>query len=820
MLSQDLRYGLRTLLKNPAFAIVIVITLALGVGVNTAMFSIVNSLLLRPLPVPNPNQLVVLAEQHKGSTDLSSVSYADYIDLRQSNVLEGMAAYQVNQAGLSDKGRPERAVVNYVSGNYFAMLGVKPQVGRLFMAQEGERPGADPILVLGYNYWDKRFHRDEQIIGKTLAVNGNALTVVGVASESFHGVYALAEPDAYIPFSMAAMRTVAGTDPNEFWTKRDARNLKIVGRLKPGQSLTEAQASLNVLAGRLAEQYPATNRELDVRLFAERYARPEPSNSSLLPLIATIFLVLAAIVLLVACVNVANVLLVRSIGRKREMAIRSALGAGKIRLIRQNLTESLLIALIGGVAGIFIGDWAAGLLQGIRNHVDFPIYLNFGIDWRVFAYSMTLTVLTGIVVGVLPALQASRGNVNEVLHQSGRTASSGVWQRRLRSLLVLAQIASSLVLLVIAGLFLRSLNKARNMNLGFEPEQVLNLSMDPKLIGYDQTRATSFYKELETRVQSMPGVVSASLSFSVPFGFVHESSRIYVEARAVDPRKLPPEVIYNTVDPNYFNNLKIPLVRGRLFTDSDNVTSAKVAVINETMAQHFWPNEDPVGKRFALDSATGQQLQVVGITRDGKYLEPSEEVDPYFFVPTAQHFVSFQTLQVRTSTSPEAMAAQVQELIHSLSPDLPVFDIRTMSDALNGFNGFFFFKLGAALASAFGLLGLVLAVVGIYGVVSFTVAQRVQEIGIRMALGAQRNHILKMILGQGFVVVIAGILVGVGLAFIVGQAIKSFLVGIPAADPITFAAVSIFLAIIALGASLPPAIRALRIDPVVTLKAE
>jgi putative ABC transport system permease protein len=821
MIGQDLRYGLRILVKNPGISLLIIFTLALGVGVNTAMFSIVNSLLLRPLPVPEPQQLVVMVEQLKGANDLTNISYADYLDFRhQSGALVDMAAYQISQVGLSSEGQPERAVVNYVTGNFFSMLGVKPETGRLIFEPEGDQPGADPVLVLGYGYWQKRFHGDPGIAGKTVVVNGHVLTVLGVAEKDFHGVYALAEADAYIPISMAAIRTVIGGAPNDFWTKRDARNLKVVGRLKEGAALSQVQASLNVIAHQLAQQFPDTNKDLGVLLFPERFARPEPSQSNILPMVASIFLLLAAIVLLVACVNVANILLVRSVGRQKEMGIRAALGAGHSRLFTQCLTESLLVATLGGIAGIFLGEWACGLLQSIKSHIEFPVYLNFSLDWRVFAYSFSLALVTGVIVGILPALRASRSNVNDVLRQSGRSISSGIWQRRLRSALVLGQIASSLVLLVVAGLFLRSLQKAKNMDLGFDPDQVVNLSMDPHLIGYEDTLTTTFYRELESRVQAIPGVKSASLSFSVPFGFLHESARVYAAGHSFDGGQLPPEVIYNTVDPNYFDNLKIPLGTGRLFTDEDTASKVQVAVINETMAKQFWPGQNAIGKRFALGSPTADQLQVIGITRDGKYLEPSEETEPYFFVPMAQHFVSFRTLQVRTSVPPESVVPQIRQLIKSLSPDLPVFDVRTMKDALNGFNGFFFFKLGAGLATAFGLLGLALAVVGVYGVVSFTVTQRTQEIGIRMAMGARRDQILKMILRQGFVVIALGIVTGVIVAFVIGQAMKNLLVGISATDPLTFVSISAFLAVVALMASVAPAIRASRIDPIITLRIE
>ncbi len=818
MWAKDVQFALRMMVKNPLFAIMIIMTLALGVGVNTAIFSVVNFILFRPLPVANPSQIMVMAEKPKGSSDFSNVSYPDFLDFReQSNGSIDLAAYQLGLVGLSSEGKPERAVINYVTGNFFPTLGVGSEVGRVISPEEGAQPGSDPVIVLGYAYWQRRFHGDPGIVGKTITANGHALTVVGVAENRFHGPYSVVETDAYLPLSMS----VIGTDRSQFWTNRDNRNLKVLGRLKSGVSRETAQSSLNLVTQRLAKDYPSTNSGLSVRLIPEKLARPEPSESNPLPVVSTVFLALAVLVLLVACVNVANILMVRSISRQRELAVRTALGASRGRLIRQSVTESLILSAFGGLGGVLLGIWACGLLESIRLHVDFPIRLNFSVDWKVFAYALGLALLSGVLVGIIPAIRAFHTNINENLHQSStRGSSSGAWQRRLRGTLVIGQIGMSAVLLIIAGLFVHSLRNAQQMYLGFNPDHLLNMSMDLHQIGYDEVRGKSFFQELESRVRSLPGVESASFSFSAPFGYVHESARVNVEGQPVEPDKRPPEIIYNTVDPYYFDNLQIHIVAGRQFTENDNENAPQVAIVNETMAKRFWPKSDPLGKRFSFGTPGAPLIQIVGIAKDGKYVDPTDEARPYFFVPLAQRYASLRTLQIRTAVQPEIMVPQVEQLVRSIAPDLPVFDARSMKDALNGLNGFFLFRLGAALSGTLGGLGLILAVVGIYGVISYTVTQRRQEIGIRMAMGAQRSHILKIIMRQALVFVVVGLFAGLLLALLVGFLIQDLLVGTSAADPVTFMAVIVLLASNAFIASLIPALRALRTDPIITLKAE
>jgi predicted permease len=813
---QDVRYALRMLGKSPMLTVIVILTLALGIGANTAIFGLVNGILFRPLPVKSPEQIVVLAGQAQGDAlGIFTLSYPQLVDLRkQADAFSDVFASQVNFGGLSYAGKANQFVYGYVTGNYFSSLGVQPALGRLFLPAEGEAGGKDPYIVLGYDFWQKKFGGAAGVVGQQALIDGQEATIIGVTPRGFQGTNFALNLDGYIPLNLQPQTTAT------FWTDRSDRGLAVLARLKPGVSLQQAQSLLNVVTARLAEQYPATDKGITVRVVPERLARPQPFPNNIVPFIAGIFLVLAALVLLLACMNVANILLVRATMRQREMAIRAAMGANRWRLIRLLLTESIMLSLFGGVGGLALGVWASGAVASLLPAGRLPIRVDFGFDWRVFAYAMAAALFTGAIVGLWPAVRAGRTDVNSVLQSGGRSDTAGVSRHRLRSVLVVAQVAGSLVLLIVAGLFVRSLMRAQHAYMGFDADHVLNLTLDPREVGYDEARTRTFYHDLEARVRVLPGVQSASLAFSVPMGPVQDGGLVYIEGQPPTPGQPPPVVIYNHVDEPYFDTMRVPLLRGRAFRENDNDKAPLVAIVNLSMAQQFWPNQDPIGKRFSMKGASGPFVEVVGLAADGKYIFIGWDKKPFFFVPMAQNYTAYRTLQVRSSLPPESMIAQMQNEVRALDANMPVSDVQTMRQSLAGGNGYFIFQIGAILAAAMGFLGLTLAVVGVYGVVSFAASQRTHEIGIRMALGAGRRDILHLVLQQGLALVMVGVLSGMVLAWALTRSMATILVGVSPTDTLTYLTATLLLAAIGFWACYAPARRAMKLDPMVALRYE
>ena len=812
-LIQDLRFALRQLRNKPGVAFTAVLTLALGIAANVTIFSAVNGLILRPLPVPHAEQIAVLAAQQQGAPlGVYFLSYPELLDLRkQANVFSDLFASQVALGGMSADNEADDFVGSYVTGNYFSGLAVKPALGRLFLPGEGEHAGSEVQIILGYSYWQKRFAGSSNVIGKQVLVDGKPATIIGVAPEEFHGTSFALDMDAYLPMSMAA------PDDPYMWTSRDDRQWMVMGRLKPGVPISQAQSSISLIAARLAGEYPATEKGINIQVVSERLSHPVPMPNNIVAVIAGLFLSLAVVVQLLACVNVANILLVRATARESEMAIRTAMGASRARLITQVLMESMLLAMFGAVVGIALGTSATHWMADLRLASFIPVTLDFGLDWRVLAYAIAAALCTGVVVGLWPALRVARCNVNQALREGSRSGSAGAARHGVRSILVGAQMAGSLVLLIIAGLFTRSLQAVQHMYLGFEPDHLLNVILDPHEIGYDQARTNAFYKELEDRARALPGVQSASLAYSVPMGNYSTGDAIKIEGHATPIGQQPPVIMNNFVDAGYFETMKIPLLRGRAFTDFDNETSPHVAVVNQTMAAQFWSNQDVIGKRF---EAKGSFWQVVGIAQNGKYAFIGEDARPFFYLPLKQSFVSMRVLQIRTSMAPQALIASVQQVIKSLDPGLPTLSLLTMNDSLAGANGFMIFRMGSVLASCIGGLGLIMAAVGVYGVVAFAATQRTREIGIRVALGATRGQVLKLVLRQGVWVIAAGAALGVLATAGITRGIANLLVGVSATDPLTFIAATLFLAVVALYACYVPARRAMKVDPMVALRYE
>jgi len=817
---QDLRYAFRALRNSPWFAALAVVTLSLGIAVNTSIFSVVNGFILRPMPVPQPEQLAVLSLQQAGDHSLQKFSYPDYVDLRdQSASFSDIIAYKITLGGLAADNRGDHCIVTRVSGNYFSVLGVQPALGRLILPTEGQTPGADAILVLGFSYWQKRFAGDQNVLGKHVEINHHSVTIVGVAPKEFHGTYSIVDSDLYVPLSA----NVAAKDDSlvqDTWTRRSDRSLSLMVRLKPGITLKQAQASLNVVANRIAEQHPDTDKGISILGFPEKLARPDPDPDNTLPAVAAAFMGLAALVLLVACFNVTNVLLVRATARQREMAIRAALGAGRARLVRQYLTESLLLAFLGAGGGMLLSFWATRYLSTLSLGTDLPLQFNFMPDARVYLFALGAALATGVIVGVFPALRVARRDVSSVLHEGGRGSSDGRRRQFARGTLVVAQVAGSLVLLIVAGLFIRSLGKAQTIYLGFNPSNILNFSLDVQQVGYQETQGRAFYRELESRLSNLPGVVSVAQAFSVPLGVMSSFDSLYIEGHPIDPGQQPPSVQYNMVTPGYFDTLRIPVHRGRAFSDADDEKAPGVAIINQAMAKQYWPDQDAIGKRFSVKAASGPFLQVVGVVQDGKYRGVVESPSPHFYLPLSQSYMPLRTFHVRTSVPPENLAMQVQSQIRALAPNLSISELQTMNQALQGVNGFLFYRLGAQFTGVMGLLGLILAVVGVYSVASYAATQRTHEIGIRMAIGATPRDILKMVLGQGFGVIALGLVVGLAAAFAGTRVLADLFYGVTPSDPVTYAAVATLLFTVALLACWIPARRATRVSPLVALRFE
>jgi predicted permease len=813
-----MRQAIRHLFHDRSLTALVALTIALGVGANTAIFSLVNCL-HRPLPVRNASRLVVLAtRRHTASAGSEGMeyrfTYPALTDFRtQARSYSDLIAFQFAQGGISDSHKPQEFFFSYVSGNYFSALGIRPAAGRLLVPGEGEASDASTELVLGYSYWQKRFGGDSGIIGRQVRLNGVAATIIGVAQRGFHGTYANTEMDGYLPLN--AITRSEGGNLRAFFHDRTQPRLTLIGVLKPGATLAQARIEAEIIARRLERQYPVTDQGIFVAVLPETWARPVPVPSmvSAAPFLAALFLLLGAFVLALACMNVGNILLVRTTAREREMAVRAALGSGRARLVRQVLLESMLLSLAGGVAGLILGAWASAAISSIPITRDLPAALDVTYDWRVFAYALGATLLAGMGAGLWPALAASRADVAAILHDCARTGSATRGSRRLRSALVVAQVAGSLTLLIIAGIFAGSLANVRRVDLGFDPAHLSTFTVNTEYAGYTQDRATAFYRELERRVRHLPGLESVSMSSRVPMSYKIGADALEIEGRTLTSNRDRPLVMFDGVSPDYFRTMHISLLRGRGFRASDQDPAPRVAIVNETMARRLWPGEDALGKRFHMSRTGDAWWEIVGVARDGKYLTLFESPPPFFYVPLAQQYYARRVLEVRSAAPPEALLDRVQAEIRALDPDMPVTEATMMEDTLDGMSGFWGFRLGAWLSGATGFVGLALAIVGVYGVVSYAAGQRTQEIGIRMALGAESRDVLRLVVGQGIAMVASGILIGLAAAALLARLMTRGLYGTIQPTPMSFISATVFLAVVALCACYIPARRAVRLDP-------
>ena len=820
MLRRDTGYALRMMAKNPGFTFVAILALALGIGANTAIFSLINALMLRPLPVPQPEQLVVMATRDHHLELPHGLSFLDYEDYRDNNeVFSELAIYFPAPANMSTEDKAERIFVEVVSGNFFSMLKVQAAVGRTFTQEDDQNPGESPFLVLGHGFWQSRFGGDKSIVGKMVKLNGNPFTVIGVLPEKFKGVETFFDVPAYVPVSM--MQQIRATLGNAL-QEREGHMFRTMGRLRPGVTVQQASIAMNLMAAQLAQEYPDSNEGVSLMVVPETRARPEATTSDIMGPAAMVLLALVSLVLLIACANVANLLLARATAREKEIAIRAALGASRLRIIRQLLTETALLAILGGGAGLLLGSWATRFLSAMFRQfpLDAPLRFDLSFDIRVYGYTFLAALATGLIAGVVPAWQTSRTDLQSTLKEGGRSSGSSA-RHRLRNVLVVTQVAVSLALLICAGLFLQSLQNAGTMDLGFQHKNILLLSVDPVLQGYDNARERMFYREAVQRIGALPGVESATMATAAPFsGQGIQVSKVLREGSSITKESEIPTAFFTVVGENYFRTLGVPILAGRAFNSQDSETSDQVIVVNETLARKFWPGEDPLDKRVSLSGREGPFRRVIGVAKDGKYLLLAEEQRLYFYVPLSQEAPFAGTFLVRTTSDPTSLSNAVREEIRQIDPEMPVSDVRDLETHLRNGNALLPLRMGALMIGTFGVLGLVLASIGIYGVVAYSVSQRTHEIGVRMTLGARRADILRMVIGKGMLLTAVGIVLGWGIAFVLTRLIASALVGVNSTDPVTFGGVALLLATIALVACAVPARRASRVDPMVALRYE
>ena len=810
-LTRDLRYGAKMLGKNPGFTALAVLSLGLGIGANTTVFSFLSALFLRPLPVQDPSRVVAVFTSDYSGPLYGASSYPDYLDFRdKTDVFAGLAAYSVSTLSLGAGATTDRVFGELVTPNYFAVAGLVAARGRT-LDPEKER-AADVLISDGF--WRRRFGADPNVVGRAVTLGGHPFTVVGITPAGFTGVTRGLAVDVWVP--MTAPGATARRDRLE---ARGSRWLFVLGRLRAGVDAPEAQARLGGLAAQLQQAHPDDWTDLRrsrrvVSVVPESRARVVPHLRGAILGFLGLLMAVVSLVLLMACTNLASFLLARASTRRREAAIRLSLGAGRGRLVRQHLTESLLLGLLGGLAGLLLAVWATDALMAVRPPLPFPVHLDLSPDGRVLGFTLLLSLATGVLFGLAPALQASRAELVPALKDESRIAvqAGGRWSPR--RILVMAQTALSVVLLIGAGLFLKSLRNAQRIDPGFDANGLLLLSLDTSLGRQEESRSSPFLRQLLERVRSVPGVRLVSASNDVPLGL--GGSRRGISIEGYQPQSGEDmEVHSNVVGPEYFRTMGIPLVRGRDLTEADGPGSPGAAIVNESFARRYWPGRDPLGRRLRMGS---NPLEVVGVASDGKYRTLGEDPTPFFYVPLLQHPRGGITLHVRADGAPEGLAAAVRREVRALDPTLPVFDVKTMKEHLG--LSLLPARLAGSALGAFGLVALLLGAVGIYGVMAYWVSQRTREMGVRIALGANPRDLLSMVIAQGMGLAAVGVAAGLAAALAAGRAVSSHLYGVDGTDLATFVAVPVGLAAVALLAVYVPARRAMKVDPMVALRYE
>jgi predicted permease len=829
-LIQDIRFGIRSLFKHRAFTAIAAMTLALGVGVNSTIFNAVNATLMRSLSVSHPENLVYVFNGNPGSI----FSYPDYAEMRdQNHVFDGLIAWGGITASLNSNDQSDLVNGAVVTGNYFQVLGVGAEKGRVITPEDDLTPGAHPVVVVSHGLWQRRFGGEQNVVGQQLLLNGRNFTIIGVAPPEFGGAQLGVARDLYVPMMMQAIvRPPRGgysgeMDP-DLLKKRGNRWLYSVGRLKPGVTIGQAQADLMLIAKQQENAYPETNRNRGVKAFAFSQS-DDPEQLGQLGSVAALLMSVVGLVLLIACANVANLLLARGSARGKEIAIRLAIGATRWRIVRQLLTESVLLGTLGGILGLLLAWWAASWLRAMPPPAGaLPLAPQFSIDLRVLLFTLGLALLAGIVFGLAPALRISRPAIIPALKDESWTATDKGGRFKLRNLLVVTQIGLSVVLLITAGLFLRSLRHAQAIAPGFDAEKVVTAPLNINLLRYTKAQGREFYRQAVERVEAIPGVQSASVARIVALGGGSSVRSLAIEGRAGSDNQFRSEgagsgsdsnsVSVNVVGPKYFQTMGISLLRGRDFNLQDTEDKPGVVIINDSFAKRHFPGQEVIGRRISFNGTAGPWKEIVGVVHDSKYVTLGEPPTPFIYLPLQQNHETGMTLLVRAARNSTAISAALRSEVQALEKNLPINNPTPMSEWI--VNSLYAARMGAILVGVFATLALVLASIGLYGVMSFAVSQRTRELGIRVALGAQAADVFRLVLWQGTGLVVCGVALGMGAAWIVTRFLTSFLYGISATDRITFAIIPAVLACVAGIACYIPARRATKVDPLVALRYE
>ncbi len=807
-LLQDLRYGIRILFKSPAVTCVAVISLALGIGANTVVFSVVNAILLKSLPYTDPDRIVLAwGNMPSENRNRSQVSATDVADWRtQNSVFEDVTTYQSYRPIMSGIGDAERVPGMGVGDGYFKIMRIEPILGRAFTSEE-QIDGQDMVVILSYGLWQHRFGGDPNVVGNSVLLNSRPHTIVGVMPAELHSL-----PTTLIDAPAEFYRPVGENYDAE---QRSARHLRAIARLKSGVTLAQAQSEMDVISGRLEQQHPRYNTGYGVRLVS----LPEDTVGGLRQTLLLLFGAVA-FVLLIACANVGNLLLARSTARQKEIAIRAALGAGRTRLVRQFLTESMLLAVLGGGLGLLLALWGTGFVESLGSRVT-PLLSGIDIDSRVLGFTVAISILAGVVFGLAPALHVSKPDLNESLKDGGRTSGADFGRNRLRGSLVVSEVAMALVLLVCAGLLIQSLMRLRDINPGFNSENMLTMNVTLPGVKYPKSANwIMFYKNLVDRLEALPGVQGAGVTSVLPFSGNFDGRSLVVEDYPKPPGEEISVDLYITT-PGYLRTMAIPLTKGRDLAEQDTETAPMAALINETMARELWPNQDPLGRRIKFPGSEKRAQPwrtIVGVVSDVNQFALDKKPPMQIYLAEAQFPTAYMTLVVRTVSDPKTMIASVRQEIRALDADQAVYGIATMEQLLS--DSISLRRFSMLLLIVFAAVALTLAALGIYGVVSFSVTQRTREIGIRMALGAAHGDIVKLVVSHGMALTFGGVAIGLIAAFGLTRLMTNLLYGVSATDPITFALISVVLAGVALGACFVPARRATKVDPMVALRYE